>query len=140
MGDGKPLGWAEMFEDRILSLDSLHVFFSSALLLAAQSTVVAEVGCGRGWQVSFDEPQGPWQDLRGPGRTVIGIDIDTAAADNPVLDEFRLIEPDGSWPLQTGSVDLAVCDYVLEHVADPVERRLPRAMQSALVICARKRA
>ncbi len=84
-----------------------------------RSKVVAEVGCGRGAAVELDQPGGPWQDLRGDDRTVIGIDVEDAGTDNPVIDEFRLIGPDGRWPLDDASVDLAVSDYVLEHVTDP---------------------
>lgn len=117
-GDAAPLGWDEMFDDHMLALDSGHVFLVSAQALAARSSVVLEVGCGRGAQVA-GLAQGAWQDLRGPGRTVIGIDVDPAAADNPVVDEFHLIGEDGHWAVADGVVDLAVSDWVLEHVADP---------------------
>ena len=62
---------------------------------------------------------GAWQDLRGEGRTVIGIDIEPSGGQNPVIDEFRLIGDDRRWPLDDASVDLAVSDFVLEHVTDP---------------------
>jgi SAM-dependent methyltransferase len=113
------VGLGEMFDDRILGTDSAHVFFVSAQALAAHAKVVAEVGCGRGAAVELDQSGGPWQDLRGDDRTVIGIDVEDAGTDNPVIDEFRLIGPDGRWPLDDASVDLAVSDYVLEHVTDP---------------------
>ena len=113
-----PLGLGEMFDDRILGLDSAHVFMVSAQAVAARSRVVAEVGCGRGVLVDPDQPGGAWQDLRGQGRTVIGIDIEDTGAENPVIDEFRLIR-EGRWPLADASVDLAVSDFVLEHVTDP---------------------
>jgi ubiquinone/menaquinone biosynthesis C-methylase UbiE len=113
------LGWEELFEDRILSLDSAHVFLVTAQALAAKSQLVAEVGCGRGALVDLDKSGGAWQDLRGPGRRVIGIDIEDAGTENPVIDEFRLIGDDGRWPLDDASVDLAVSDFVLEHVTDP---------------------
>jgi ubiquinone/menaquinone biosynthesis C-methylase UbiE len=119
MGSNEPLGWEELFEDRILSLDSAHVFLVTAQALAAKSQLVAEVGCGRGALVDLDKSGGAWQDLRGPGRRVIGIDIEDAGTENPVIDEFRLIGDDGRWPLDDASVDLAVSDFVLEHVTDP---------------------
>lgn len=112
-------GLGEMFDDRILGTDSAHVFFVSAQALAAHAKLVVEVGCGRGSAVELDQPGGPWQDLRGEGRTVVGIDIEDAGTANPVIDEFRLIGEDGRWPLDDASVDLAVSDYVLEHVTDP---------------------
>jgi SAM-dependent methyltransferase len=114
-----PPGLGEMFDDRILGLDSAHVFMVSAQALAARSRVVAEVGCGRGVLVDPEQPGGAWQDLRGDGRTVIGIDIESSGEQNPVIDEFRRIGEDGRWPLDDGSVDLAVSDFVLEHVTDP---------------------
>ena len=66
------LGLGEMFDDRILGLDSAHVFMVSAQALAARSASSPRSGCGRGVLVDLDQPGGPWQDLRGDGRTVIG--------------------------------------------------------------------
>jgi SAM-dependent methyltransferase len=113
------LGLGEMLDDRILGLDSAHVFMVSAQAVAARSRLVAEVGCGRGALVDPGQPGGAWQDLRGPGRHVVGIDVEDTGDDNPVIDEFRLIGRDGAWPLDDASVDLAVSDFVLEHVQDP---------------------
>lgn len=133
------LGLGEMFDDRILGLDSAHVFMVSAQAVAARSRIVAEVGCGRGVLVDTDQPGGAWQDLRGAGRTVIGIDIEPTGEDNPVLDEFRLIGEDGRWPLDDVSVDLAVSDFVLEHVTDPEDfvRELARVLRPGGVFIAR---
>ena len=44
--------------------------------------------------------------LRGKGKKVIGIDVDSTAAENPCIDEFRLIEGN-AWPVENDSVDLA---------------------------------
>lgn len=133
------LGLGEMFDDRILGTDSAHVFFVSAQAVAARSKLVAEIGCGRGAAVEMDQPGGPWQDLRGPGRTVIGIDIEDTGTENPVIDEFRLIGSDGRWPLDDDSVDLAVSDYVLEHVVDPdaFARELARVLRPGGVFIGR---
>lgn len=108
-----------MLDDRILGLDSAHVFMVSAQAVAARADLVVEVGCGRGASVDVGRPGGAWQDLRGPGRRVVGIDPADAGSDNPVIDEFRLIGPDGRWPLDDASADLAVSDFVLEHVTEP---------------------
>ncbi len=134
-----PLGLGEIFDDRILGLDSAHVFMVSAQALAVRARVVAEVGCGRGALVDLDQPGGPWQDPRGTDRTVIGIDIEDTGRQNPVIDEFRLIGDDGRWPLDDASVDLAVSDFVLEHVTDPgaFVRELARVLRPGGAFVAR---
>ena len=137
VGSG-PLGWDEMFEDHWLALDSAHVFLVSAQALAAQSSCILEVGCGRGAQVA-EQPGKAWQDLRGPRRRVVGIDVDDAASNNPVIDEFFLIGDDQRWPVEDGVVDLAVSDWVLEHVQDPAAfvAELTRVLRPGGVFLAR---
>jgi SAM-dependent methyltransferase len=131
--------WDELFQDRTLGSDSAHVFLVTAQALAARSSLVVEVGCGRGAQVHLERTGGAWQDLRGTGRAVVGIDIDPAASSNPAVDEFRLIGPDGRWPLEDSTVDLAVSDFVLEHVADPTAfvGQLSRVLRPGGVFLAR---
>jgi SAM-dependent methyltransferase len=133
------LGLGEMFDDRILGTDSAHVFMVSAQAIAARSGLIAEVGCGRGALVDLAAPGGAWQDLRGDGRAVVGIDIEEVGAENPIIDEFRLIGEDGVWPLDDASVDLAVSDFVLEHVTDPVAfvSQLARVLRPGGVFIAR---
>ncbi len=103
----------------MLALDSGHVFMVTAQALAARSSLIAEVGCGRGARIDPQRRDQAWEDLRGPGRRVVGIDIDPAGKENPFIDEFRVIGDDGHWPLEDASVDLAVSDFVLEHVTEP---------------------
>ncbi len=131
------LGSFRFFDDDRASFDSSLAFFATAQALALDASVVVDVGCGRGAMVDADEGRA-LQDLRGPGRHVIGIDIDPAGTDNPTLDEFRLIDDD-RWPLEDGSVDLAVCDWTLEHVADPVAfvRELHRVLRPGGAFVAR---
>jgi SAM-dependent methyltransferase len=57
--------------------------------------------------------------LRGHCRQVIGIDVDPVGAENAFIDEFRLIGGDLSWPVQDAGIDLALADFVVEHVGDP---------------------
>jgi SAM-dependent methyltransferase len=49
---------------------------------------------------------------------VIGLDVDPAALENQFVDEVRLLEGP-AWPVEARSVDLCVCDHVLEHLQDP---------------------
>lgn len=116
--NANPLGSQRYFQTRSHRLDSAIALFSMAQALAAEAELVVDVGCGRGALIGTSNRDKPLQDLRGPGRRVVGIDVDTAAAENPIVDEFRAIQGP-TWPLADGSVDLAVCDWVLEHVTNP---------------------
>jgi SAM-dependent methyltransferase len=118
MSHPEPLGSFRVFEDYRHSVNSTVVLFTTALALAADAQTVVEVGCGRGAPV---DPAGRGRrlhDLRGLGRTVIGIDIDPVGAENPVIDEFRMIDGD-RWPLEDASVDLVYSDWTIEHVRAP---------------------
>ncbi len=86
-----------------------------ALLLgeARPGERVLDLGCGAGRFVAA---------LREAGADPVGVEIAEAALERarrvaPGAD-FRLLEPDGSVPLEHGSVDLVWCSEVLEHVAD----------------------
>jgi len=86
-----------------------------ALLLseARPGERVLDLGCGAGRFVAA---------LRDAGADPVGVEVAEAAltrarAVAPGAD-LRLLEPDGSIPLDHGSVDLVWCSEVLEHVAD----------------------
>jgi SAM-dependent methyltransferase len=101
-------------------IDSTVMFYARVQQLLSEDAVAVDVGCGRGTQA--DDPvrlRRELRILRGKCKQVIGIDVDPAAAANPFVDEFRMIESDQRWPLDDRSADLAVADFVLEHVADP---------------------
>ena len=86
-----------------------------ALLLseARPGERVLDLGCGAGRFVAA---------LRDAGADPVGVEVAEAAltrarAVAPGAD-LRLLEPDGSIPLDHGAVDLVWCSEVLEHVAD----------------------
>ena len=86
-----------------------------ALLLsdAQPGERVLDLGCGAGRFVAA---------LRDAGADPVGVEIAeaalTRARTNASGVDLRLLEPDGSIPLDHGSVDLVWCSEVLEHVAD----------------------
>jgi SAM-dependent methyltransferase len=101
-------------------MDGTIAFFLRARELLPADGVALDIGCGRGTQ--DDDPVRTRRELRilrGHCRQTIGIDVDPSAATNPYVDEFRLIGPDARWPIEDASIDLAVADFVVEHVADP---------------------
>lgn len=133
-----PLGWDEIFDPSKAGFDSIVPFLGVAQMLANEAETVVEVGCGRGAQVDGATARA-FQDLRGPGRRVVGIDVDPVGRENPVVDEFRLIDKSGRWPLADGEADLGVSDFVLEHVADPAAfvTELTRVLRPGGVLVAR---
>ena len=64
--------------------------------------------------------KGTRYDYRGRVATMIGADPDPRVADNPLLDEAHVLEPpEYRLPVPDGSIDVAFCTYVVEHVDDP---------------------
>jgi SAM-dependent methyltransferase len=100
--------------------DQVVAFYTRVRALMRSSFTVLDIGCGRGKQAPDLSPvQCELKTLRTGCAKVVGIDVDPAARHNPLVDEFHLIGADGIWPLADASVDLAVSDYVLEHVERP---------------------
>ncbi len=101
-------------------IDGTIPFYIRVNALLDPSSVVLDIGCGRG---AYGEDHIPIRrDLRifkGKVKKVIGVDVDKTAATNPYIDEFHLIVGGGGIPLNDASVDCCVCDYVLEHIEKP---------------------
>jgi SAM-dependent methyltransferase len=97
-------------------IDGTVVFYSRVNALLKPSFTTLNVGCGRGASaddgISFRRSLGV---LKGKVARAIGVDVDPAAKDNPFLDEFHLVSDNG-WPIENDSIDLIVCDNVLEHI------------------------
>ena len=101
-------------------IDGHITFYARVHELLPADGVALDIGCGRG--EAAEDPIGIRRELRtlrGHCARVIGIDVDPVGAENPTLDEFRLIEDTARWPIEDASIDLAVADFVLEHVEDP---------------------
>ncbi|MDH3627222.1 MAG: class I SAM-dependent methyltransferase [Acidobacteriota bacterium] len=117
--DNKRRFYPEVRFGGFTDIDGTVAFYNRIHALLDPAMVVLDVGCGRG---AFDEDDVPLRrDLRilkGKVSRVVGIDVDPDASDNPFLDDFRLIEG-ATWPVESDSIDLIVCDYVLEHIPDP---------------------
>lgn len=101
------------------NIDGTIAFYSRVNALLASSSIVLDVGCGRGiYNEDLVILRRNLRILKGKVKKVIGIDVDPAAKDNPCIDEFLLLDSD-RWPVNDESVDLLVCDNVLEHIKDP---------------------
>ncbi len=120
-------------------VDGTIAFYLRVNALSTAASVVLDVGCGRG--AHAEDALAIRRDLRilkGKVKRVIGIDVDAAARDNPYLDEFHAIEGE-DWPVPDDSVDLIVCDHVLEHIEEPGTffREVRRVLRKDGHICIR---
>lgn len=100
-------------------IDGTIVFYNRVNSLLDSSFTVLDVGCGRG--AFAKDPIEFRRNLRifkGKVSKVIGIDIDKSAKGNPFIDEFHMIQG-SSWPIENDSIDLIICDFVLEHIEKP---------------------
>jgi SAM-dependent methyltransferase len=97
------------------------------------------VGCGRGSHAEDSvDIRRQLRVLKGKVARVIGIDPDPSAITNSIIDEFRLIEAD-EWPVNAKSVDLIVCDNVLEHLktTEPFFSEARRVLKPNGYLCLR---
>jgi SAM-dependent methyltransferase len=101
-------------------IDGMVVFYSRVNALLQPSFNVVDFGCGRG---KYAEDPIPFRRylrvLKERVSTVIGVDVDEVGRTNPTIDEFRLLEPGRPWPFDDRSMDMIICNSVMEHLPDP---------------------
>jgi ubiquinone/menaquinone biosynthesis C-methylase UbiE len=121
-------------------IDGHITFYARVRELLPSDGVALDIGCGRG--EAAEDPiaiRRELRTLRGHCERVIGIDVDPVGESNPTIDEFRMISDTARWPLDDASVDLAVADFVLEHVADPPSffAEAARVLKPGATLCLR---
>jgi SAM-dependent methyltransferase len=120
-------------------IDGTVAFFNRVNSLIESTFVVLDVGCGRGACMTDPIPfRKNLRVLQGKVAKVIGIDVDQNSKNNPFLDDFRLIQGD-SWPVDNNSIDLVICDNVLEHISDPDNffSEICRVLRNGGLLCLR---
>jgi SAM-dependent methyltransferase len=101
-------------------IDGTVVFYARINALVKPDFVIVDFGCGRGSYV--EDAVDFRRNLRcfkGRVSKVIGLDVDPAARNNPYVNEFQSLVPGQPWPVESESVNLIVCDFVIEHLEDP---------------------
>jgi SAM-dependent methyltransferase len=120
--------------------DGTIEFFSRVNALLKPSFTVLDLGAGRGgW--FYDDQCEYRKDLRtikGKVSKYICSDVDEAVLSNPTGDRNVLIK-DNRIPLEDASVDLVICDYVLEHVLEvsSLKSEISRLLKPNGYFCAR---
>jgi SAM-dependent methyltransferase len=100
--------------------DGTIEFYTRVRALLSADSVVADVGCGRGEHQDDSLPlRRNLRCLKGSVARVVGLDVAGAGQDNATLDEFRQLTPNKPWPLADRSINLVLCDSVIEHLPDP---------------------
>ncbi|MFO1431384.1 MAG: class I SAM-dependent methyltransferase [Candidatus Competibacteraceae bacterium] len=136
---GKQFFYPEARFGDFTDVDGTIAFFNRVNSLLAPSFVVLDVGCGRG---AYNEDpvliRKNLRVLKGKVAKVIGIDIEPDAQENLFLDEFHLIKGD-SWPIDDDSIDLIICDNVLEHIENPGQffSEVHRVLKNGGYLCIR---
>jgi ubiquinone/menaquinone biosynthesis C-methylase UbiE len=122
------------------SSDGTIEFFARVNALLKPSFTVLDLGAGRGAWFYLDqcEYRKSLRTIKGRVREFICADVDEAVLANPTSDKNILIK-DHRIPLEDASVDLILCDYVLEHVIDVNSFRdeISRVLKPNGCFCAR---
>ena len=117
------MGYKEIFypESRFgefSDIDMKIVFYCRVNSLLDPSFTVLDVGCGLGRYGEDIRIRRELRVLKPKVRRVIGLDIDEKARENPFIHDFFLLMKKG-WPIPNDSVDLILCDNVIEYMEDP---------------------
>lgn len=121
--------------------DCTVAFYTRIDALIEPDMRLLNLGAGRG-MFMFEDPS-PFrrklQTFKGRVAHVVGLDLDPVVIENPDLDEAHVIEIGKPYPVADGSVDIIVCDHVLEHVANPKEfaAEIERVLKPGGWFCAR---
>lgn len=121
-------------------VDGSVEFYSRVQALLPRGGTVVDFGAGRGkWMEDTCAWRRKLADLRGEQRFVVGVDIDSALAENSGVDAAVIIGPDGALPFKSGTVGLLVADWVFEHLADPAAlgSEFTRVLSPGGWLCAR---
>lgn len=121
--------------------DTTIDFYTRIHSLITSDMIIVDYGCGRGSAI-IDEPncyKSKIRNFKGHCQKVIGIDLDVSASSNPNIDEFIHLENPYHIPLEDGSIDVILCDFVLEHINNPLvfEAEIRRILKPGGLFCAR---
>lgn len=133
--------YPETYAGAFCHRDCTVAFYTRIDALIDPSMTILNLGAGRG--AAFSTDPSPYrrkvQAFKGRVKRVIGLDLDPVVLQNPDLDEAHIIEANGAYPLADQSIDLVICDNVLEHVENPTRfaAEIERVLRPGGWFCAR---
>ncbi len=102
------------------NVDGTIHFYTRINALVRPDFILLDYGCGRGGvaddQVAYRRGL---RIFKNKCKRVIGMDVDENASSNPFIDEFYLLN-NMKLSLPDDCVDLCICDWVLEHIEEPM--------------------
>lgn len=121
--------------------DGTVKFYTRVRSLIAKDSLIVDWGCGRGGDTS-DLPslyRSRLKTLNTGEVRVVGVDIDPVASTNPTLHDFYLLNDGKCLDIMSESVDMVICDFVLEHIDSPSEfiAEVTRILKPGGYFCAR---
>lgn len=100
--------------------DSTMLFYSLIHAVLKPDHVVLDFGAGRGAQIETPFPyKRDLVTLKGKVQRVVGVDVDPAVLENPIVDEAHVFVPGQPLPFEDGAFDVIFSDWVADHVDDP---------------------
>jgi SAM-dependent methyltransferase len=120
--------------------DGTVEFYGRIQALLPAKAVVLDFGAGRGsWREDRCLYRRTLSELGGGERFVVGADVDPAIAQNTGVDCAVLVGTDGKLPFRSASIDVAVADWVLEHLEYPgaFAAEMERIVRPGGWLCAR---
>lgn len=119
--------------------DNTLAFYIRVSALIEPTSVVLDLGAGRGAQFDNSNFTSHFIRLQGRVARLVGVDVDPVVLTNPALDEAHVIAPDKPLPFPDASFDVIYSDWVLEHIGDPAffAREVERVLKPGGWFCAR---
>ena len=106
----------------ISPFDGTIAFYDRVNHLCPEGATILDYGAGDGHSISNTSGWRKSQLLIANARRRVGADADAGVLSNKFIQESHQLEASNHWrlPIADDSIDLVVCDWVVEHLPDPL--------------------